>query len=156
MKLLLAFMLSIPMMAQASLSYKHYMNIIKGEYKLVIVPKQSIIKDEINFKIDNKGNMILSDEELEGKTNTVFFNNPIGPIGLPTTTVMAYYYSDEQTEGYNMTLRAKEGEPSKTLVQGVIFSANDGPNKWTDFERVNKFKLLKKDEMGKFKEVERI
>lgn len=155
MKLLLALVLALPMLANASLSYEHYMNIIKGEYKIVLDPAESVFSDVIEFKITNSGKITLSDE-LEGSTHTNFFVNDMGPIGLPTTTVMAYYYSDEQTEGYNLTLSAEEGEPSRVLIQDLVFTANDGPNEWTFIEKVKKYKVLKKDKSGKYREVTKI
>lgn len=77
-------------------------------------------------------------------------------LAFPTTTVMAYYYSDEQTEGYNITLSTEEGEPSQALVQSVVFTANDGPNEWTFREMVKKYKLFKKNKQGKYTEVTKV
>lgn len=155
MKLLIALLFSIPFLANADLSYEHYMNIVKGDYKIVFDPSEQMYTDSFEFSLSNKGKVTFYDDNQEGTSNTFFFENPIGPIGLPTTTIMAYYYSDEQTEGYNITLTAQEGDPSKVLVQSVIFTANDGPNEWTFVERLQKYKLYKKSKTDKYIKIER-
>ncbi len=155
MKLLLAIVLALPLLANASLSYEHYMNIIKGDYKIVMDSSESIFSDTIKFKLTNSGKVFASDD-LDAVANTQFFQNDMGPIGLPTTTIMAYYYSDEQTEGYNLTISAEEGEPNKVLIQDLVLTANDGPNEWTYIERVKKYKVYKKDKLGKYIEVKKI
>lgn len=155
MKLLLAFLLTMPILANASLTYEHYMNIIKGEYKIVLDSSETVFTDIIEFKLKNTGDIVAS-EELESKTFTNFFTNDIGPIGLPTTTVMLYYYSDEQTEGYNLTISAEEGRPSRVLIQDLVFTANDGPNELTSIQRVNKFKVFKKDKDGLYQKINKL
>ena len=155
MKLLLALVLALPMLANASLSYEHYMNIVKGEYKIVIDTSESVFSNTIEFKLSYSGKVFASDD-LDAVANTQFFQNDMGPIGLPTTTIMTYYYSDEQTEGYNLTISAEEGEPSRVLIQDLVLTANDGPNEWTYIERVKKYKVYKKNKAGNFVEVEKI
>lgn len=83
MKILIALMLAIPMLAQASLSYEHYMSIVKGEYKIVFDRSESVFAEVIKFEINNKGEVHSIDNDLEAAKNTFFFQNDLGPIGLP-------------------------------------------------------------------------
>lgn len=155
MKNLIFTLLFMPILAIASLDYQTYLKTIEGQYKIIFDKSERIYDDYLEFHLDNNGQIKTNEEDLEGLAKTIYFDNPMGgPIGIPQTTVMLYYYGDEQADGHHITITAIEGRPNKVLLQNIIFHSNDGPNELTLSQMLSKSKLYKKNKNHQYERVE--
>lgn len=132
MKSLLYACMLFPILANASLDYQTYLKTIEGQYKIIFDKSERMYDDHLEFSLDQYGQIKIHEDDLEGVAKTIYFDNPMGgPIGIPQTIVMLYYFGDEQADGHHITLTATEGSPDKVLLQNIIFNSNDGPNQYT-------------------------
>jgi hypothetical protein len=155
MKNLIFTLLFMPILASASLDYQTYLKTIEGQYKIIFDKTEIIYDDCLEFHLDNNGQIKTNEEDLVGLAKTIYFDNPMGgPIGIPQTTVMLYYYGDEQADGHHITITAIEGSPNKVLLQNIIFNSNDGPNELTFSKMLSKSKLYKKNKNHQYELVE--
>ena len=146
----------------ASVNKFQYMNAIAGEYKLVFEGEAVVCADVVRFSIDKNGAVKMIEDEcgmMNALSATNFAPSEIGPIALPTTQVLLTYGSDEEQNGWTLSLTVKKqsDESSEVISTGLFYSVNDGPNGYTSVDRVTTYKIFKLNKSsGEFKEIRKI